>query len=187
MDSSSHVRTASEAGNSSRRFFLGRALSWLMGVFLLTAYGVFGSFAARFLYPAKPRKKGWMYVIETKRMKNGDSLTYVSPVGSKIAVARRGDSGGAQDFIALSSTCPHLGCQVHWEAQNSRFFCPCHNGAFDPNGKAIMGPPAEMNQSLFKYPLKIENETLFIEVPLEKLAGDQPGFKIPSGPVKPVP
>jgi cytochrome b6-f complex iron-sulfur subunit len=178
--------SAQEPKNPSRRSFFEKISTWLMGAGLLAAYGSFFLFAARFLYPAKPRKKGWMYVIETKRMRSGDSLTYVSPIGSKIAIARRSENGAIQDFIALSSVCPHLGCQVHWESQHNRFFCPCHNGAFTPEGKAIMGPPAEMNQSLFKYPLKIENETLFIEVPLEKLAGDQPGFKIPSGPAKPI-
>jgi Rieske Fe-S protein len=186
MNSPSQDPAAQDPKNPSRRSFFGKISTWVMGTGLLAAYGSFLSFAARFLYPAKPRKQGWIYVIETKRMKEGDSLTYVSPIGSKIAIARRSKTGAVQDFIALSSTCPHLGCQVHWESQKNRFFCPCHNGAFNPEGKAIMGPPAEMNQSLFKYPLKIENETLFIEVPLEKLAGDQPGFKIPAGPARPI-
>ena len=140
-----------------------------MALGLFSSYGTFASFLARFLYPSRPSKKEWLFLADLSRMKEGESLSYVAPSGEKIAVARRGSSGTASDFIALSSTCPHLGCQVHWEASHSRFFCPCHNGAFNPEGKAIAGPPAEAGQSLSAYPLKIEGGVLFIEAPLERL------------------
>jgi Rieske Fe-S protein len=58
---------------------------------------------------------------------------------------------------------------VHWQAQNNRFFCPCHNGIFTPEGKGIGGPPGDAGQSLPRYPLRIENGLLMIEVPVEKL------------------
>jgi cytochrome b6-f complex iron-sulfur subunit len=93
----------------------------------------------------------------------------VAPTGERITLARRGAGGSAEDFVALSSTCPHLGCQVHWEPQNERFFCPCHNGAFDPQGHAIAGPPFEAGQSLPRYPLEVRDGLLFIEVPVEGL------------------
>jgi len=71
---------------------------------------------------------------------------------------------------ALSSTCPHLGCQVRWEAQNDRFFCPCHNGVFDQSGVATAGPPGEAGQSLPKYELKVEDGLLHIAVPPPQFA-----------------
>ena len=86
-------------------------------------------------------------------------------------MARRAEQGTAEDFVALSSTCPHLGCQVHWQPGEKRFFCPCHNGTFDPEGRALSGPPFEAGQSLGRYPLKIEDGVLFIEVPMEALPG----------------
>jgi Rieske Fe-S protein len=55
---------------------------------------------------------------------------------------------------------------VHWEAQNDRFFCPCHNGAFDRQGNATAGPPAAAGQALLRFPLRLENGLLFIEVPI---------------------
>ena len=70
----------------------------------------------------------------------------------------------ADAFIALSSTCPHLGCQVHWEPQNDRYLCPCHNGTFAPAGTPTGGPPFEANQSLPHYPLRVEGGLLFVEV-----------------------
>lgn len=140
-------------------------------------YGSFAAMAGRYLYPARPRETGWMFVVEVGRMKLGDSVTFQIPAGERVVVTRQGSAGTVQDFIALSSTCPHLGCQVHWESQNQRFFCPCHNGTFNPSGKATGGPPGEAGQSLPVYPLRIENSLLFIEVPLESLAsggGERP-------------
>lgn len=127
---------------------------------LAAGYGAFAGLAGRFLYPAHPRPTGWMFVSEVARL--GDSFLYRTPAGESVTIARRGE-----DFIALSSVCPHLGCQVRWEGHHNRFFCPCHNGAFDPDGKATAGPPAKAGQSLTRYRLKIENGLLFIEVPLD--------------------
>ena len=59
---------------------------------------------------------------------------------------------------------------MHWEAHNNRFFCPCHNGAFDPAGKATAGPPADAGQSLLRYPVKVEAGLLYILVPTRTLA-----------------
>lgn len=155
--------------NPARRSFFAKAFSILMAGGLIAGYGKFIAIAARYLFPAKARLKDWLFVTELTRMKVGDAIDYIAPDGTPISIARRQNEGNASDFIALSSTCPHLGCQVHWENQNNRFFCPCHNGAFDPSGKAIAGPPAEANQSLDRYPLKAEKGLLYINVPLEKL------------------
>ena len=107
-----------------------------------------------------------MFDADLASVKPGDAIRYRTPAGSPVAIARRGTSGTRNDFVALSSTCPHLGCQVHWEAKDNRFFCPCHNGAFDPDGKAVAGPPKEAGQFLSRYPLKVEKGLLFIEVPI---------------------
>jgi Rieske Fe-S protein len=77
--------------------------------------------------------------------------------------------GFVADFVALSSICPHLGCRVHWESHNERFFCPCHNGAFDSSGKAIAGPPKTANQTLPEYPLKVVDGSLYIEMSIESV------------------
>ncbi len=160
----------------SRRGFLagGSRVAMLAG--LLGGYGAFGAIAARFLYPAKPQDKSWMYVVNADEIRQGESLIYRGPSGETINVARQRDEGSADDFIALSSTCPHLGCQVHWEAQNDRFYCPCHNGVFDPSGKGVSGPPGDAGQSLPSYPLKLDGKLLFIELPVgEAVASNAEG------------
>jgi menaquinol-cytochrome c reductase iron-sulfur subunit len=46
--------------------------------------------------------------------------------------------------IALSPVCKHLGCTVSWNgspAHKDQFFCPCHLGRYEKNGKNIPGTP----------------------------------------------
>lgn len=131
---------------------------------LLVSYGAFAGHALRFLYPAKANDLRWLYVGNVDAIHESDAIDYKTPAGASVTIARQGSTGSAEDFIALSSVCPHLGCQVHWEGQNDRFFCPCHNGVFDRKGKGIAGPPGDAGQSLPQYPLKIEKGLLYIEV-----------------------
>ncbi len=137
---------------------------------LVAAYGTLAGFLGRFLYPAHPDRRNWLFVQQVARIPPGAAMVFRLPNGSPVNITRRGQGTTDADFIALSSTCPHLGCQVHWEAQNRRFFCPCHNGVFTPEGKAIAGPPAEAGQSLLQFPLKVERGLLFIEAPQAQLA-----------------
>jgi cytochrome b6-f complex iron-sulfur subunit len=164
-----------------RRTFLTGASTAAMAGGLVAGYGAFGAMAVRYLYPAGETKKSWLFVATVDRLRNGDSLVFRAPSGATVAVARQGESGALDDFIALSSTCPHLGCQVHWEAANNRFFCPCHNGTFDRSGKGTGGPPGEAGQSLARYPLRLEGNRLFIEVPIEGLAAEETGPAVSRG------
>ena len=48
---------------------------------------------------------------------------------------------GAREVRAMSATCTHLGCQVHWDRAAERFRCPCHGGVYDASGQVLDGPP----------------------------------------------
>jgi Rieske Fe-S protein len=165
-----HAGSSPDTG-TDRRDFVATASSLAMFAGLAAGYGTFGAVAARYLFPAKPREQAWLYVTRLDALKPGDSLVYRAPAGEKIAIARQGAGETVDDFIALSSTCPHLGCQVHWEGVKDRFFCPCHNGTFDPTGRGTGGPPGEAGLSLPRYPLRIESGLLYIQVPTERLSG----------------
>ena len=156
--------------SSDRRAFLGKASKGAMAAGLVGGYGGFGAIALRYLYPARPDELSWQFVAETDTIGVGESLLYEGPSGETINIARQARAGRADDFVALSSTCPHLGCQVRWEPQNDRFFCPCHNGVFDPGGVATGGPPGEAGQRLAEYPLKVEDGLLHIAVPMRRFA-----------------
>ncbi len=47
-------------------------------------------------------------------------------------------SGG--DIRAFTTTCPHLGCAVDYDARADRFKCPCHGSVFDRDGNRVSGP-----------------------------------------------
>ncbi len=172
MSDESKDRPGAAAG---RRGFLAAASTAVMSAGLVGGYGAFAAIAGRFLYPARPADRGWQFLIEEARVAIGDSLHYRTPAGENVSITRKERNGEAGDFIALSSTCPHLGCQVHWEGQNNRYFCPCHNGVFDPDGVGIGGPPGDAGQSLPRYALKIEKGLLYIEVGFDSLAASGEG------------
>ncbi len=155
---------------SPRRRFISTSSKAIMAAGLAGGYGAFGAVAGRFLYPAAPEARSWVFVAEEASFSLGDSILFRGPSGERISVTRQERNGDANDFIALSSTCPHLGCQVYWEAQNDHFFCPCHNGTFDAQGVGTGGPPGDAGQTLPRYDLKIDNGMLFISVTSSSLA-----------------
>ncbi len=153
-------------GSESRRGFLEHAAGVTMAGGLTAGYGMLVSHAVRFLYPSETDPGSWQFVCTLDDLQPGDSMPFTTPAGAKPVVARQAEDPAQDDaFIALSSVCPHLGCKVHWEANNERFFCPCHNGAFDAQGNPIAGPPKAAGQSLTRFPLRIEGNLLMVWVP----------------------
>lgn len=164
-------KQVSQSEVEPRRGFFGRVTaSTIMFSGLAAGYGTLAVFAARFMFPKAKAAENWQFVATLDQLQLGLSQFFITASGAKIVVARQKAGDSVDCFAALSSVCPHLGCAVHWEQQNKRFFCPCHNGAFDAAGKATEGPPAAANQSLKEYPLKVENGLLFIAVPSDGIA-----------------
>jgi cytochrome b6-f complex iron-sulfur subunit len=152
-----------------------RAALWIsariaMAVGLVGSYGLFAWVGARFMLPARRGQMQELLIGRARDIAIGAALLYQTPDGHTVNITRRGTAGSVTDFIALSSTCPHLGCQVRWESQNNRYFCPCHSGTFDPEGKATGGPPGDAGLSLPRYPLTLQNGLLYISVPVERLS-----------------
>jgi Rieske Fe-S protein len=156
-----------------RRSFVA-STSVLMAAGMAAGYGTFGSMLARFVYPAKSAPKGWLFVCPVEDLAVGQALDFITSAGAKVVIARQSDGIEASDFLALSSVCPHLGCRVHWEGAHDRFFCPCHNGAFDREGQPTEGPPKAARQALVRFPLRVENGLLFLEAPLTTLVAATP-------------
>jgi glycine/D-amino acid oxidase-like deaminating enzyme len=60
----------------------------------------------------------------------------VSHDGRKVAGYR--DEGGR--LHAISTRCTHLGCQVHFNAAEATWDCPCHGSRFTVDGEILNGP-----------------------------------------------
>ena len=149
----------------------GRLMSTVMMLAgLVGGYGLFAWIGTRFMMPSRTGRMLQLFVMAVNDVREGETLLYRPPDGHSGNITRRGTAGGADDFVALGSTCPHLGCQVSWEPQNNRYFCPCHNGTFDTSGTATGGPPGEAGLSLPRYGLRISDGLLYIEVPVEHLS-----------------
>ena len=157
----------------NRRTLLASASTLAMGGGLVGGYGTFFAFAGEFLYP-EPDPGAWYFVARTADLEAGGSLPFESPQGVMVVIKRDatalGADSGAEHFQALSSVCPHLGCRVHWEPHNNRFFCPCHNGEFDAEGRPTGGPPKAANQHLARYPLKVDEGMLFLRLPTQTVS-----------------
>lgn len=150
-----------------RRGFLATGLM-LLG--LVAGYGMGLWHFFTYLVPlnrrSKPRE---LFVGTLATMPVGTSLRVTSPRGQQINILRLGEDVDHPErgFKALSSTCPHLGCNVHWEEANNRFFCPCHHGVFDRQGTALEGPPAKEGKNLPTFQIRVNsaNGWVFVLIP----------------------
>ena len=57
------------------------------------------------------------------------------PVEKTLWIRRNAD----ETFLVFSGTCPHMNCTVN-DAPGQTFACPCHQSAFDTEGRVTAGP-----------------------------------------------
>lgn len=102
--------------------------------------------AFRFLRPAKASQEAeWNDIAPLA------DLTGEKPI--KLSLVAEHQAGWAntveQHFVyvlphignkVLSSSCPHEGCNVDWRAEESQFFCGCHDSYFTSDGERLSGP-----------------------------------------------
>ncbi|MDH4129223.1 MAG: Rieske (2Fe-2S) protein [Spirochaetota bacterium] len=133
-----------DSGNidSSKRSLI----NWLLGAGVFAWIG--GIFAAFFQYlkPSQSNVANLNYIslgLESKledpknkfKLKNNQMIF---PFGEKKLILVKID---INKYKVFSAQCTHAGCIVEWKANEKIFFCNCHGGKFDINGKNIAGPP----------------------------------------------
>jgi len=139
-----HAHPAATSTESNRRDFLERALGagaavWAAGIAVPTGI---------YLWPAAasgPTKK----YIELDPESLAPGTGRVLGEGGKPVLLLRQKNG---EFRALSAVCTHLGCVVHWNAEQQQIQCPCHAGTFTPEGAVVSGPPP---RPLASYPTQL--------------------------------
>jgi Rieske Fe-S protein len=135
----------------------------LVGVGLAASYGVLAFQGFLFLLPRRGQPKTRrIFAGRVDQFEMGGIMAFSDLEGNEILVRRKSEG----DFQAFSSTCPHLGCKVHWQEEEQRYFCPCHRGVFDPDGEPVSGPPADGKQRLSSIPLEVDEAAgvLYLQV-----------------------
>ena len=76
--------------------------------------------------------------------------------GGTPGILFRGEDGS---FKAFSLMCTHLACTVSWNPEKREFYCPCHEGFFDAEGKVVSGPPPA---PLERWKVEVNGEKLVV-------------------------
>jgi quinol---cytochrome c reductase iron-sulfur subunit, bacillus type len=104
-----------------------------------------------------------------------DAFTSGQPKAVPVSISRRDGwrriteertcwvlaSEGGQ-FVAYNGRCTHLGCAYSWKTDGpnaGRFFCPCHDGVFGPDGTVVAGPPP---RELDRFDVRVEGGELLV-------------------------
>ena len=60
---------------------------------------------------------------------------------------------------AIHVVCPHAGCSVQYQADDNKFFCPCHSANFDLSGARLdETSPSPRNLDTLEVEIRAENE-----------------------------
>jgi Rieske Fe-S protein len=150
----------------SRRRLLEVAV-WSASSVIVTTVGVTGSrFWIGDSLRAQPQQ--WIKLGNAADMPPGHMHQTVFQVRSKDAWREVNRSGvlyaysdDGEEYVVLSATCTHLGCNVRWKADPGHFSCPCHDAFFTRDGNVISGPASRPLQRL---EAKIEDGILMVKV-----------------------
>lgn len=71
----------------------------------------------------------------------------------------------AEQIIAFSAACTHLGCLVQWQNSTREFPCPCHGRTFDAAGNPVYSESQPHYMSLPRIETKIEGGNIYVKVP----------------------
>ena len=139
---------------ASRRKFLLKA--GVLGGLALAAGGGLIIGLRRVLPAITPKESRRVRVVALKALPEGKAVLKTI-AGVSFALVH--DDGVVRAFSAL---CTHLGCRIQWQSDERRFFCPCHLGYFDADGKVISGPPP---RPLDEYDAAIDGDNVYVILP----------------------
>lgn len=118
---------------NQRRFFLTTILGGLGAVLAVAAgWPVF-----RFLAPGGGAAKTATVEFPRDALKVGEAHFFTYRERPAVILRQ-----GADEFVALSAVCTHLGCIVQWLPDRGELLCPCHGGRFATDGSVLGGPPS---------------------------------------------
>jgi len=156
----------SQQSKVDRKSFLGIA-TWAIGGLISLGMGI--PAISYIIGPSLQKSEGqdWIRLGSTSKVELGTPTLFKTTIQRQTGWIINDQEISAyifteegRDFIAFSNICTHLGCKVRWINDQSQFFCPCHNAAFDKDGKVASGPPP---RPLDRYQVKIEDDQIYIQ------------------------
>ncbi len=120
--------------------------------------GAFAGISAmgfRFITPKKRDMTRRIFTIHLEELPINATKKFKDLYGRDLVLVRTGE----HEVKAMSTVCTHLGCTVYWEKDREEFYCPCHAGRFDKDGKVLAGPPP---RPLDSYDVEIDEGNVFI-------------------------
>ena len=152
MANEPHAEGIKEPRRFLRRGFL---LTAGMVLSLVASYGTAAVYGLRFLFPRRLKTEPQqIYITSAGQLQRAGTKTFRDLAGHDVLLVET-----SQGYRAISTTCTHLGCHVYWEPENTRFFCPCHDGVFDVDGNVVSGPPP---RPLARYEVVEESGAIYV-------------------------
>lgn len=136
---------------SRRRFLNGVIGGFSTALFATCIYPII-----RFIFP--PHREPDQVVLPVSKFRDmpfnsAEKFSW----GNKPGILKKNETGSLQAFVAV---CTHLDCTVTYMPSQKKFYCACHDGWYDENGRNIKGPPP---RPLRKLRVLIEGEDLIIK------------------------
>ena len=119
----------------TRRTFLNTLLGgWLLAFLSGTFFAIF-----KFGFPTLGKEPDFVVLKQPDDYMNiPPNSTKPFAWGGKLGLFFKKTDG---TLVALKGVCSHMECNIVYKPDDRKFYCPCHKGWFDENGKNIKGPP----------------------------------------------
>ncbi|MCS7281299.1 MAG: ubiquinol-cytochrome c reductase iron-sulfur subunit [Desulfobacterota bacterium] len=136
----------------TRRTFLNTLFSgWFVAFCLGSLYPLL-----KFIYPSLGREPDFVVLNAKDFLNIPNNSTKPFPWGAKLGLIFKKSDG---TLYALKGVCTHMDCNITYKPELKKFYCACHKGWFDEDGKNIEGPPPK---PLEFFDITIEDEKLIV-------------------------
>jgi len=118
----------------TRRNFLNTLWGGWLAMFLAGT----GTALFRFAFPTLGKEPDFVILKPEDYLAIPVNSTKAFAWGGKLGLFFRRTDG---TLVALKGVCSHMECNITYKPAERKFYCPCHKGWFDENGKNVQGPP----------------------------------------------
>ena len=124
----------------SRRIFLNTLFGgWLIAVISGGVYAFL-----KFIFPTVGKEPDFVVLNKADFLDIPGNTVKTFAWGGKPGFFLKKNDG---TMLALKGVCTHMECNISYVPDAKKFYCACHSGWFDENGRNIEGPPPKPLES----------------------------------------